>query len=50
MMGYMLFAPLFGHLSRKYRPAALMCIGLAIWCVATLGTGTNFLFLFFYYN
>lgn len=34
-----MFAPLFGHLSRKYRPAALMSIGLCIWCLATIATG-----------
>ena len=39
MLGYMMFAPLFGHLSRKYRPAALMSIGLCIWCLATIATG-----------
>jgi len=42
MMGYMVFAPLFGHLSRKQRPAALMAIGLVIWCLATLATGASF--------
>jgi len=41
MLGYMIMAPLFGHLSRTVRPLTLMCVGLLIWSFATIFTGLS---------
>jgi len=41
MLGYMIMAPLFGHLSRFIRPLTLMCVGLLIWSLASILTGAS---------
>jgi len=41
MVGYMVMAPVFGHLARFYRNTTLMAFGLLVWVISALLSGTT---------
>eukprot|EP01104_Vermistella_antarctica_P014814 TRINITY_DN4720_c0_g2_i1.p1 TRINITY_DN4720_c0_g2~~TRINITY_DN4720_c0_g2_i1.p1 ORF type:complete len:513 (+),score=101.48 TRINITY_DN4720_c0_g2_i1:317-1855(+) len=41
MIGFMIFSPIFAHLSHTYRPTSLMTIGLLIWVLAAILAGLS---------